>query len=144
MHHSCFSLPTLECAVPFQKMLRLQLRAPRPPLLPQGLPSVQRLACGFRSGAHLDPFLFLLLCRLRFFVKGKLPSVGNCPRSDQFCDGSLLPGGVGTRLGLGGKAGQLLLVWSSCRAAAFHTQTQASTGNVKPRDGLLCLAREAG
>lgn len=55
MHCICFSLPTLECAVPFQKMLLLQLQAPGPPLLLQGLAAVQRLGRGFKSGAHLDP-----------------------------------------------------------------------------------------
>lgn len=30
VHCICFRLPTLECAVPFQKMLLLQLQAPGP------------------------------------------------------------------------------------------------------------------
>lgn len=49
-------------------MLWLQLQAPEPPLLLQGLAIVQQLGWGFKSGAHLDPLLFLSLHCLCFLT----------------------------------------------------------------------------
>lgn len=60
MRCNYFSLPTLECAVPFQKMLLLQLQAPGPPFLLQGLVIVQWLGWGFKSVPTLT--LFSLCC----------------------------------------------------------------------------------
>lgn len=49
-------------------MFLLQLWAPGPPLLLQGLAIVQQLGCSFKSGAHLGCLLFLLLYWLCFLM----------------------------------------------------------------------------